>query len=110
MDLLFEEKDLNENTIGPCVNVTMKNGLIVRHMPNGDIVQLVDSSLVDRKPHTEIDRVFMKDGIVVRHFANLDCEILYPNGEVAHFQKEQMRWVITNEKGMRRQYKDGVYS
>lgn len=63
----------------------MKNGLIVRHLPNGDIAQLLEHSLEDRKAHSEIDRVFTDQGVVIRHFANLDCQILYPTGEVAHF-------------------------
>jgi hypothetical protein len=56
-------------------------------MPNGDIVQILDSSLMDRKEQTEIDRVFLSGGIVIRHFANLDAEILYPNGEHAKFDR-----------------------
>ena len=121
LDSLFNEDDIN-SVVGPCINMTMKNGLIVRHMPNGDVVQIHDATLIDRKPRTEIDRVYMMGGekaegeekrmrgIVVRHFANLDAEILYPNGEFAKFEREQMKWTITNEKGFRREYKDGVYS
>jgi hypothetical protein len=63
----------------------MKNGLIVRHMPNGDIVQIRDTSLSNQKPNTEIDRVYLSGGIVIRHFHNLDCEVLWPNGEFAKF-------------------------
>jgi hypothetical protein len=70
LDTLFSPEDVGESTIGACVNVTMKNGLIVRHMPNGDIIQIQDSSLSDRTDHTEIDRVYLNGGTVVRHFAN----------------------------------------
>jgi len=38
LDSLFADTDVAEATIGPCITSTMKNGLIVRHMPNGDIV------------------------------------------------------------------------
>jgi len=109
LDSLFADSDVAEATIGPCITSTMKNGLIVRHMPNGDIVQILDSSLMDRKDHTEIDRVFLSGGIVIRHFANLDAEILYPNGEHAKFDRAQMKWTITNDRGFRREYQDGVY-
>ena len=51
----------------------------------------------------------MQEGVVLRHFANLNCEILYPSGEVARFSREEMAWTITNGKGYRREYKDGVY-
>lgn len=87
LDSLFNDEELNEATIGPCITATMKNGLIVRHMPNGDIVQIQDKTLIDRKDHTEIDRVFLNGGVVIRHFANLDAEILYPNGEHAKFER-----------------------
>jgi hypothetical protein len=109
LDSLFADSDVAEATTGPCITSTMRNGLIVRHMPNGDIVQILDASLMDRKDHTEIDRVFLSGGIVIRHFANLDAEILYPNGEHAKFDRAQMKWTITNDRGFRREYQDGVY-
>lgn len=116
LDTLYSEAEFD--ITGPCINMTMKNGLIVRHMPNGDVIQTHDCTIFDRKPSTEIDRVYMMGGkkpgdlrgIVVRHFANLDAEILYPNGEIAKFSREEMAWTITNEKGFRRAYKDGIYS
>lgn len=37
LDTLFNDDDLLP-TKGPCTTLTLKNGLIVRHMPNGDIV------------------------------------------------------------------------
>jgi len=79
-------------------------------MPNGDIIQIKQDSLTDRNDHTEIDRVFIDSGCVIRHFANLDCQVLYPSGEVANFKRDEMCWTVTNEKGFRRQFKDGVYS
>jgi len=45
LDTLFKDEELGETTKGPCVNLTLKNGLIVRHMPNGDVVQVRDQSL-----------------------------------------------------------------
>ena len=109
LDLVFQESDVGEATTGPCVTLTMKNGLIVRHLPNGDIVQLLEHSLEDRKAHSEIDRVFTNKGTVIRHFANLDCQVLYPSGEVANFHRESMKWTTTNDKGYRREFQDGVY-
>jgi hypothetical protein len=109
LDMLFTNEDIGESTTGACDNVTIKNGLIVRPMPNGDIVQILDSSLLDRKPHTEIDRVFLPGGTVVKHFANQDCQVLYSNGEVASFDKAEMKWTVTNDRGFRREFKDGVY-
>ena len=108
LDTVFKEDDIGQATRGPCINLTMKNGLIVRHMPNGDVMQIKDSSLDSPKPTTEIDRVYLRGGVIVRHFHNLDCEVLYPNGEHAHFSRKELKWTITNDKGFRREYKDGV--
>jgi len=46
--------------------------------------------------------------VVVRHFRNRDAEVLFPNGEVAFFNKQEMMWTITNIKGRRQAYKSGV--
>jgi len=54
------------------------------------------------KPNDEKDRVILKkSGVVVRHFKNRDAEVLFPNGEVARFNKQDMMWIITNMKGRR---------
>ena len=45
----------------------------------------------------------------MRHFANLDCQVLYPSGEVADFKRAEMCWTVTNEKGLQRSFKDGIY-
>jgi hypothetical protein len=108
LDTLFKDEELGAATRGPCINLTMKNGLIVRHMPNGDVMQIKDSSLETPKATTEVDRVYLRGGIVVRHFHNLDAEVLYPNGEHAHFSRAELKWTVTNDKGFRREYKDGV--
>lgn len=108
LDKLFTERETGSVTKGPCSTVTMKNGLIVRHMPNGDIVQIRDTSLENQKPHTEIDRVYLEGGVIIRHFHNLDCEVLWPNGEFAKFERESLKWTVTNDKGFRREYVNGV--
>lgn len=108
LDLLIKDSDVGESTKGAASTVTLKNGLIVRHMPNGDIVQIKDSSLVNPTPSTEVDRVFLKGGIVVKHFHNLDCEVLWPNGEHAFFKREELKWVVTNDKGFVREYQNGA--
>jgi hypothetical protein len=40
--------------------------------------------------------------------SNRDAEVLYPDGQVAHFSKEDMSWTIINEKGKKQIFKDGV--
>ena len=73
MDNVFSDSELGEVTEGPCINTILKNGLIVRHMPNGDIVQMLEKSLNSTDKKRETDRVYIKDGIVIRHFSNLDA-------------------------------------
>ena len=107
LDLIFKDEDVGEATKGPCSTVTLKNGLIVRHMPNGDVVQIKDQSLTDPTAKTEIDRVYVKGGVIIRHFHNLDCEVLCPNGDYAFFERANLKWTITNDKGFKREYQDG---
>ena len=38
LDNLFQDDQLGKASKGPSVNLTLRNGLIVRHMPNGDVV------------------------------------------------------------------------
>lgn len=51
----------------------------------------------------------MSGGVVIRHFSNQDVQVLYPNSEVAVFSRSEMKWTITNQKGFRREFKDGIY-
>lgn len=109
LDQIFMDAELGEASRGPCATLTIKNGLIVRHMPKGEIVQIKDTALevTDSDANREVDRVYLPKGIVVRHFANLDCEVLYPKGEIAHFNRAELKWTLTNEKGLRREVQDG---
>ena len=108
LDEIFTDADIGEASRGPCSTLTLKNGLIVRHMPCGEIVQIKDHQLEkSNDPKREVDRVYLPKGIVVRHFANLDCEVLYPKGEVAEFNRAELKWTLTNEKGFRREVQDG---
>lgn len=44
----------------------------------------------------------------MRHFFNRDAEVLFPNGEIAKFNKQDMMWVVTNNKGRRVASKAGI--
>lgn len=80
-------------------------------MGSGDIVQFTeDQVFVDKlSPTDEKDRVILRlSGVVVRHFKNRDAEVLFPNGEVAKFNKQEMMWVVTNAKGRRVASKGGI--
>lgn len=107
LDKIFQDEELGASSKGPCVNLTMRNGLIVRHMPNGDVVQIRDSALCGDEPTSEKARVHLRGGVVVRHLHNDDCEVLYASGEYAYFHRKERKWTVTNDKGFRREYKDG---
>ena len=53
-------------------------------------------------------RFVIKEGIILRQMRNRDAEVLYPNGQKAVFSKSKMEWIVTNNKGKRRSYKDAV--
>jgi hypothetical protein len=50
----------------------------------------------------EKDRIILPEGIVIRHLRNLDAEVLYPSGAKAYFDRKDMTWIVTNNKGYRR--------
>jgi hypothetical protein len=80
-------------------------------MGNGDIVQFTEDKILcdSLNPHEEMDRIILRrSGVVVRHFKNRDAEILFPNGETARFNKHDMMWVVTNNKGRRTATKGGI--
>jgi hypothetical protein len=66
------------------ITTTLPNGLIVRHMPNGDVCQTTEAQMFD-SDNPEKDRVIIGKGIVIRHLRNTDAEILFPRGEKAYF-------------------------
>jgi hypothetical protein len=38
LDNIFSDSELGEVTTGACSTITMQTGLMVRHLPNGDII------------------------------------------------------------------------
>ena len=50
----------------------------------------------------ETSRVMINKGVIVRNFSNNDCEVMHPSGEVAYFDRANLKWTLTNEKGLRR--------
>ena len=61
-------------------------------------------------PELEINRLVTKEGIVIRQFSNMDVEMLFPNGVRSVFSKSKLEWIVTNNKGMQRRFKDGQYT
>lgn len=107
-DTYFTETFLN--WYAPFIQSTTSfpNGLIVKHMGDGTVVQMTEDQIFN-KGLEEKDRViFNNSGAVIRHFINRDAELLFPNGVTATFNKQEMAWTITNNKGLRTVKKGGI--
>jgi len=87
--------------------LTLNNGLYIQYMGNGYVSQTCFGAELGQG-RAEVNRICTKYGAIIRQFANRDAEVLYPDGEVAHFHKDDMSWTIINNKGKRRHFKDGV--
>ena len=92
--------------------LTLTNGLIVQYMGNGSVVQIHEDNvqLETNGDDTELNRLVTAEGVVIRQMRNRDAEVLYPDGQKATFSREKMEWIVTNNKGKRRQYKDAILS
>lgn len=108
LDSLFNDEELAVPHAR--TNLTFKNGLIVQFLGNGHVLQTHEHKLSGLSGRQEQNRLVTKEGIVIRQFANLDAELLFPDGEFACFSRENLEWTITNNKGMKRSFKDGVYT
>ena len=117
----FEQKELNhldelfsDEMVGETqsmATVTLANGLIVQYMGNGRVMQIHEEKVAwepKGDDNAELNRLVTMDGIVLRQMRNRDAEVLYPNGQKAVFNKKNMEWIVTNNKGKRRSYKDAV--
>ena len=91
--------------------LTLKNGLIVQLLGSGEVVQIYETELdsENKDPKSEANRIITREGIVIRQLHNRDSEVIYPDGVVARFSKQDMEWIVTNNKGKRLSYKDNVY-
>ena len=90
--------------------LSLKNGLIVQLLGSGEVCQIHDTELSSegKDGRSESNRLITRDGTVIRQLHNRDTEVLYPDGVVAHFCKQTMEWIITNNKGKRRSFKDNI--
>jgi transcriptional regulator with PAS, ATPase and Fis domain len=56
----------------------------------------------------EVCRVVSAEGVVIRQFKNRDAEVLFGDGVRAEFSKKRLEWIVTNNLGKRRSFRDGV--
>ena len=106
LDTLFSDRMLKATQ--SMATLTLKNGLIVQLLGSGEVCQIHDTELSSegKDGFSEANRLITKDGVVIRQLHNRDAEVLYPDGVVAYFSKKNMEWIVTNNKGKRRSYKD----
>jgi len=109
LDKLFSDDELAQSRAR--TTLTFKNGLIVQYLGNGHVLQMHEKILNgDCDPADETDRLVTKEGIVLRQFGNCDAELLFPDGVHAIFSRANLEWIVTNNKGMQRRFKDGVFT
>ena len=89
------------------MTLTFINGLIVQYLGSGHIIQLQEKSIGVKSG--EVNRLITKEGVLIRQLANKDAEMLFPDGVRAFFSKQNLEWIVTNNKGLQRSLKDGVY-
>ncbi|CAG9330394.1 unnamed protein product [Blepharisma stoltei] len=104
-----DEKILVEKEIDGCsLSITLNNGLIVKILPTGEILQQKCKGKEDPCKEEE-NRIIGGMGYVVRNLVNDAIQILMPSGDFSTRSKDRV-WVCTNNKGMRlvKRMKDGV--
>ena len=75
------------------LNFTSENGLIVKILPGGEILQQKHNS-------DEENRIIFTNGSIGKYYKDGTIQMLMPSGEVSQFAKEKF-WIITNNKGRR---------
>lgn len=108
LDTLFTDEILEETK--SMATMTLKNGLICQLLGSGEICQIHDTELdsTGKDGLSEANRLITRDGVVIRQLHNRDSEVLYPDGVAAYFSKQNMEWIVTNNKGKRRSLKDNL--
>jgi hypothetical protein len=105
---MFSEDSLEQfQSLG---TITLKNGLIVQYLGSGHVMQIQEREAMGLEEDItkEINRIISKEGVVIRQFRNHDAEILFADGVSASFSKKNLEWILTNNLGKRRQFKNGV--
>jgi len=72
--------------------------LIVQFLGSGNIYQIQEKSLSQKSG--EVNRIVTKEGVVIRQMANRDAEMMFPDGVRAFFSRQNLEWIVTNNKGM----------
>jgi len=108
LDTLYTDEILSE--YHSMTTLSLKNGLIVQLLGSGEVCQIHDTELSSegKDDLSEANRLITRDGVVIRQLHNRDSEVLYPDGEVAHFSKQNMEWIVINNRGKRRSFKDNI--
>ena len=102
----LEDESLPAN--GLSATLSIENGLIVRLLPSGDVMQAQSASVragMEGKnlgDDEEESRIVTGKGTVARYMRDGRIELLFANGNCSEYDPETQLWTITNNKGMRR--------
>ncbi|EGR34511.1 hypothetical protein IMG5_009200 [Ichthyophthirius multifiliis] len=101
------------------ISITLPNGLLLKFLPNGDVIQ---TKLDTEKKHsykdfedivtpheeniknteTEVKRMITGKGSVIKYMKDGSTIILYANGNTSFSQQKNGIWITTNNKGFRK--------
>ncbi|KRX02221.1 hypothetical protein PPERSA_04843 [Pseudocohnilembus persalinus] len=120
---LEEEKNAKLAANPPKTNFTftLQNGLLVKFLTNGDVVQQLlapqhkqltknftefvgPSSNIGNKPNSQIEvqRIISGKGSVIRYMKDGSIHVYYANGNTSYTQGKSFPWITTNNKGLRK--------
>lgn len=85
LDNLWNNEDDLVIDAGLLSTLTFKNGLMIRMLNTGDVLQTTDEKARGIYPDGEKDRIFTGKGSVIRHLADGNIEILHFNGNRSFF-------------------------
>ncbi|EGR33457.1 hypothetical protein IMG5_051980 [Ichthyophthirius multifiliis] len=114
--ILNAEIDQNQNID---FTFTLKNGLIVKFLANGDVIQTkLEQDIINNykdfddivnpynnnKPNKEIEtkRVITGKGSVIKYTKDGSIFVFFANGNVSFCQQNNGIWITTNNKGKRK--------
>lgn len=111
-----ENIESNSKKVGSTFSITLQNGLIVKYLSNGDILQsyvkstkarnakafdeiITENYQKEDSSQIEKTRLITGKGSVIRYMKDGSSQILFANGNISLFKKTTETWITTNNKG-----------
>ena len=114
----IKQQEMREEYTGASATVTYQDGLVVKFLPNLEIVQMRNENskklkpkmpepypFIENKKEIEVKRVITKTGTVIRYMKNEGIQLLFANGNYSVFDPKSCSWIKTKNDGTRKEYK-----